>query len=516
MPASKGSNQAVKRADPTAAAPVARGPAMILDEPPTPIGKTRALTIPLGFGMKLMLEGWFFRLLFVGFFLYLYAGWTANEWMYLLAGGIFVSLILGTILPFLQVVEVSAVCSIPEQIVVSEWADVKIKLDRRFLFGPLSQLMPVSSLRVRTNLLRRAAAGRAAELILDPEPLLIKNLDEQSWLELPTPELRRGIYFVDKVELLSCFPFGLAWWSRAIEVKTKDSLQQPKITVHPLALDVSGNFLLQLLGLRSTMGLSNSSSIIVPQSSSVRSVREFKPGDSIRHVHWPSTAKQGKILVREFDSEQLPVFDLLLDLRANWKNQEQFEVAVCLAHSIIHHGFKLGIKPELTLNPPLDSKVVQKNLMFDLPQVPFGLDLLAEILARVEPVSSTVLYDETKVEPESNGQPDAEKDENDNVYDAKHGRPLVTIIPLQELVMKHNLVRGDHMVAPMELAIIPRNWEDEEEQSEVAAVAKPQVQFKAARGPKGSSRGPGYRSVGHPANTTIIATIDGESDFLAL
>ena len=75
--------------------------------------------------------------------------------------------------------------------------------------------------------------------------------------------------------------------------------------------------------------------------------------------------------MREFDSEQLPVFDLLLDLRANWKNQEQFEVAVCLAHSLIHHGFKLGIKPELTLNPPLESKLVQKNLMFDLPQLPF-------------------------------------------------------------------------------------------------------------------------------------------------
>jgi uncharacterized protein (DUF58 family) len=516
MPAARGSNQAVKRADPTVAPQPAREPAMRLDEAPAPIKKTRALTIPVGFGMKLMLEGWFFRVLLVGFFLYLYAGWTANEWMYLLAGGIFVSLILGIILPFWQVVEISAVCSIPEQIVVSEWADVKIKLDRRFIFGPFSQLMPIRSLRVRTNLLRRAAAGRAAELILDPEPLLVNTLDEQSWLELPTPELRRGIYFVDRVELLSCFPFGLAWWSRAIEVKSKDSAELPKITVHPLALDVSGNFLLQLLGLRSTMGLSNSSSIIVPQSSSVRSVREFKPGDSIRHVHWPSTAKQGKILVREFDSEQLPVFDILLDLRANWKNQEQFEVAVCLAHSLIHHGFKLGIKPALTLNPPLESMVVQKNLMFDLPQIPFGLDLLAEILARVEPVSSTVLYDETKIETEKVGQQEPEKEEDENAYDAKHGRPLVTLIPLQELVMKHNLVRGDHMVAPLELAIIPRNWEDEEEPVEVAPTAKPQIQFKTARGAKGSSRGPGYRAVGRPTNTTIIATIDGESDFLSL
>lgn len=487
MPAPKGKKQPqpARRADPTAAAPPpppSRGLSPSVDEP-LPLKRTRALTIPVGFGVKLMLEGRFFRLLLIGAILYLYAGWTANEWMYLLAGGVFVSLILGLVFPFWQVVDISAVCSIPEQIVVSEWADVKIKLDRRFLFGPFSQLIPIRNLRVRTNLLRRAAAGKPAELILDPEPLLIKTLDEQSWLELPTPELRRGIYFVDRVELLSCFPFGLAWWSRAIDVKTKDSMVQPKITVHPLTLDISGNFLLQLLGLRSTMGLSNSSSIIVPQSSSVRSVREFKPGDSVRHVHWPSSAKQGKILVREFDSEQLPVFDLLFDLRANWKNQEQFEVAVCLAYSLIHHGFKLGIKPELTLNPPIDSLVVQKNLMFDLPQMPFGLDLLAEILARVEPVMSTALSDDTRGKPDEEPESEGEGEEEGNVYDAKHERPLVTIIPLQELVVKHNQIRGDHMVAPLELAIIPRNWEDEEEQVDTpGAAAKVQVSFKSARG----------------------------------
>jgi hypothetical protein len=82
--------------------------------------------------------------------------------------------------------------------------------------------------------------------------------------------------------------------------------------------------------------------------------------------------------------------------------------------------------------------------------------------------------------------------------------------------MKHNLVRGDHLVAPIELAIIPRNWEDEEEQLEAASTIKPVVQFKTARGPKSVSKGPGYRAVGRPTNTTIIATVDGEADFIAL
>jgi hypothetical protein len=452
------------------------------------------LPIPLGLGFKIIFELRFFQILLLAIVFYYWSGVTANDFLYLLTSGYFVALILGVVLPLLQVLEIKAECSVHEQLVVSERVEMHIKLSRRNLFGPFSFLMPVRSLRVATNLSRRTAGGQAGEMVLDPDPLLIASLDMPGWMSLPTPRLRRGIYFVEQVQLLTCFPLGIAWWSRNIKITQPKSAKQMQITVHPLVLPVTGNFLFQLLALRSSMGLSNSSSIIVPQSSSVRSVREFKPGDSIRHVHWPSSARQGKILVREFDSEQLPVFDVLLDLRASWKNQEQFEVAVCLIHSLMHLGYRMGIMPELSLNPPLRSTVVQKKLMFDLPQIPYGLDLVSEILARVEPIPTSM--DNELDLPLTDEEIEADQDSKSPL----NIRPLLTVNPLLEMKAKYSPTRGDHAVAPIELIAIPRNWEEEEE----IKASKSRAIYTT------------HRPVGRPTSTKLLATIDDEEEFIGL
>ncbi len=487
----------VPRADPTAGAPVAQPGTVgsIYDEPKKQPRKKFRLAIPVWAGLRITFEGRFFQTLFGCVAFYLWSAVTANDFLYLLASAYLIALVLGFLIPLFQVLEVKAECSMPEQLIVSERVDMRIKISRRWWLGPLGFLLPIRYLRVIANLSRRIAGAKGSELILDPEPLLIPSLNEPSWLTLPTPKLRRGIYFVEQVQLESCFPFGMVWWTRDVKLHFGKEREPMKVTVHPLVLPISGSFLLQLLALRSTMGLSNSSSIIVPQSSSVRSVREFRPGDSIRHVHWPSSARQGKILVREFDSEQLPVFDVLLDLKANWKNQEQFEVAVCLVHSLMHLGHRLGIMPDLTLNPPLRSAVVQKHLMFDLPGMPYGLEYVSELLARVEPIPSAM-----------DNVPDPEPTEEEllaqaSTYATTSIRPLLTVIPLMEMKMKYSPSRGDHLIAPLDFAIIPRNWQDEEEET------------KSNRGKQSANS---HKPVGRPINTKIIATIDGEDEFITL
>jgi uncharacterized protein (DUF58 family) len=46
----------------------------------------------------------------------------------------------------------------------------------------------------------------------------------------------------------------------------------------------------------------------------VSSVREYQPGDAVKHVHWPTTARVGKLMVKEFERDPLADLTLLVDL----------------------------------------------------------------------------------------------------------------------------------------------------------------------------------------------------------
>lgn len=49
-------------------------------------------------------------------------------------------------------------------------------------------------------------------------------------------------------------------------------------------------------------------------------IREYRAGDSMRHVHWPSTARTGLIMVREFEQEQTRRLAIVVD--TSWDSGE--------------------------------------------------------------------------------------------------------------------------------------------------------------------------------------------------
>jgi len=46
-------------------------------------------------------------------------------------------------------------------------------------------------------------------------------------------------------------------------------------------------------------------------------VRDYRPGDAGRNVHWRSSARAGRLIVKEFAAETQPALTLALDLRAD-------------------------------------------------------------------------------------------------------------------------------------------------------------------------------------------------------
>jgi uncharacterized protein (DUF58 family) len=53
-----------------------------------------------------------------------------------------------------------------------------------------------------------------------------------------------------------------------------------------------------------------------PRDAIVRATRPYEPGDSRRLVHWPATAHEGRLMVRETETDQDPLPALVVDLHA--------------------------------------------------------------------------------------------------------------------------------------------------------------------------------------------------------
>ncbi|MDX2104941.1 MAG: DUF58 domain-containing protein [Candidatus Melainabacteria bacterium] len=401
------------------------------------MNKRLSLTIPVGFGLKVTFDMRIFSLLFFAVAIFLYAGVSANESIYLLASSFICTAGLAFIMPLLVVLHVKGECVLPQDVLDEEASKILIKLRRKNVFGFFSLIIPTKQLRMTLDLVRRGLDGRPQGAVLSPEPVLIEKLTGENWFEFPTPDLRRGIYFLNSIEISTCFPFGLIWWTRRLQTGKVKELST--ITVYPRTFTVSGNFLEHIRGIKSTMGLASSSSMITHQSTSFRSVREYRSGDSLRHIHWASTAKFGNLLVREFDQETIPVFDLVLNLRANWKTPEQFELAVSAIMSLCHLGYNKGQLPNLTIYPPVDSPALEK-MMQDLPEnLGHGIGRYAEILARVEPVRQSL-------------DPDEQNFDSQSVY---LEREVLTFVPTNDRVMKFSPEKkADVICTPIDLSIV--------------------------------------------------------------
>lgn len=64
-------------------------------------------------------------------------------------------------------------------------------------------------------------------------------------------------------------------------------------------------------------------------------LREYVPGDDLRHVHWRTTARAGTLMVRHLVDSALPETAIVLDTRAgSYSGAEDFDIAVDAAATI--------------------------------------------------------------------------------------------------------------------------------------------------------------------------------------
>src|SRR5205823_14778080 len=87
-----------------------------------------------------------------------------------------------------------------------------------------------------------------------------------------------------------------------------------------------------------------------PTGYDLHSVREHAEGESLRAVHWPSTARRGRLMVKELEDAPRDEIAVLLDGDASAVVGESFDMQVRAAGSILRAHVRRGRRTVLVVN----------------------------------------------------------------------------------------------------------------------------------------------------------------------
>jgi uncharacterized protein (DUF58 family) len=148
----------------------------------------------------------------------------------------------------------------------------------------------------------------------------------------------RGLYEVGPARITATDPLGLATSSVLIG-------EGDQLIVYPSVEDLEGFPVVR--------GLDPSVHAAKPEFShrggeDFFTLREFRVGDDLRRVHWPSSAKRDQLMIRQLETPWQARALVMFDPRASaYESQPAFERAVRGAASAIRHLFRQGFAADL-------------------------------------------------------------------------------------------------------------------------------------------------------------------------
>jgi len=180
----------------------------------------------------------------------------------------------------------------------------------------------------------------------------IGRRQQRDWV-LRTPCYQRGRFTLGPVSVISSDPFSLFLFKKDLPDFTSHVVVFPLVvdlpTFQPPVGELTGGEVIQ----RRTHYV----------TTNVAGIREYAFGDSFNRIHWPSTARTGRLIVKEFELDPLADVWLFLDMaqnvqagltyaqlqppplpRVHWEKLPKFslppsteEYGVTIAASLSHH-----------------------------------------------------------------------------------------------------------------------------------------------------------------------------------
>ncbi len=156
-------------------------------------------------------------------------------------------------------------------------------------------------------------------------PVLLPGSEHTELFVVPTQ--RRGVIDVGPVRTVRGDPLGLF---RRVQEWT----DRTEVFVHPRTTH------LEPFGVGLIRDLEGSTAQNTSMSDlAFHALREYVPGDDLRHVHWRSSARHGQLLVRQFlDTRRSHVVVIVDSAPTSYDSEEEYESAMSIAGSLLRRG----------------------------------------------------------------------------------------------------------------------------------------------------------------------------------
>ena len=151
------------------------------------------------------------------------------------------------------------------------------------------------------------------------------------------PAQRRGVYELGPVRLVQSDPLGLVRRHRTWAPSTE-------VLVRPVVTPLEAG---SMAGRPDLEGMPSEQLSL--SDLAFHSLREYVPGDDLRHVHWRSSAKADQLLVRQYLESRSMQAAVLLDAEpGSYRTADEFELAVSIAASVAVQALADGAHVTLT------------------------------------------------------------------------------------------------------------------------------------------------------------------------
>lgn len=185
--------------------------------------------------------------------------------------------------------------------------------------------------------------------------------------------VKRGEYRLGELTLRDSDPAGLFIRERQLPLPAGIVIYPHTFTIHSLDLP-----------LQDTANLAPTTTPLAAAGTSQEfyGVREYHPTDGMRHIHWRSTARYGKLMVREFERSTALTVAILVDApqtALSAPNAANLECAVSLAASVCQYladtpcllAFAAGGRQPIIVRPG-DAHLTASRLLYHLATLQAG------------------------------------------------------------------------------------------------------------------------------------------------